>query len=217
LALVFTKRADIILARLAVGGALVAVLGLAGTYYYAMPSYTRVGYAPTQPVPYSHAWHVGQLGMDCRYCHTNVEDSPHANVPATGTCMNCHSLVAAKSPLLAAVRSSWSDGDAVPWERVHRVPDYVYFNHSVHVRRGVGCVSCHGRVDEMPVVVHAKTLSMGWCLGCHRHPEEVLRPSEAITAMDWVPDKGRTQLALGEDLKAQGQVKPPQNCGACHR
>jgi hypothetical protein len=241
LALVFTRRADVVLGRAAVGGLLTAGLVLAGVYYYAVPEYTRVGYAPTQPVPFSHAQHVGQLGLDCRYCHTHVEEAPHANVPATQTCMNCHSLVKTASPLLAAVRESYEGGDPVPWQRVHKVPGYVYFNHAVHVRRGVGCASCHGQLNEMAVVQHAKPLSMGWCLKCHSDPRENLRPLIEVTSMSWprtatefpgYPDQRpeatvarleraigteRDPHAVGERLEKQLRVEPPRQCGGCHR
>ncbi len=142
---------------------------------------TDVGYAPEQPVPYSHALHAGQLGIDCRYCHNTVETAAHAAVPPTQTCMNCHAAIRKESEKLIPVRASYATGMPIPWVRVHDLPDYVYFNHSAHVRRGVGCVSCHGRVDTMEVVYQAEPLSMGWCLDCHRNPERHLRPVEFVT------------------------------------
>ena len=155
------------------------------------PKYTRVGYSPVQPVPFSHALHAGQLGIDCRYCHSNVESSGHANIPTAQTCMNCHSQVKANSPLLAVVRQSYLTGDPVPWVWIHQTPDYVYFNHAIHVNRGVSCVECHGRVDQMDVVTHAKPLSMGFCLDCHRAPQDHLRPNSEVTNLAWTaPERG---------------------------
>ena len=153
MSLVFTKQADVWIGRVTVGVFLLTGLGIAGLYYYGPPEYTRVGYAPMQPVAFSHAQHVGQLGMSCLFCHTNVEESPHANIPPTQTCITCHSLIKPDSPKLALVQASWKSGNPIPWERVHKTPDYVYFNHAVHVRRGIGCESCHGKINEMPVVV----------------------------------------------------------------
>jgi hypothetical protein len=217
LALVFTRRADVVLGRIAVGAVLTAGLCVAGLYYYAPPEYTRVGYAPSQPVGFSHELHAGRLGMDCRYCHANVEESPHAGVPATQTCMNCHQAIKTTSPALAAVRASWSSGDPIEWNRVHEVPDFVFFNHAVHVRRGVGCASCHGAVNEMPVVRHDQPLSMGWCLSCHRSPEDALRPASEITNMAWHPPVEESRRALARERKDEMLVKAPTHCGGCHR
>ena len=201
------------------GVAVAAVGGLvyAGIVIYLgfSPTATDVGYMPTQPVPYSHALHVGQLGMDCRYCHSGVEETPHASVPPTQTCMNCHSKVRASSEKLIPVRESYATGMPVPWIRVHDLPDYVYFDHSAHVRRGVGCVSCHGRIDTMEVVFQAEPLSMGWCLECHRSPENHLRPAEFITELEWVPEED--QLALGSRLREINNINPPTDCNTCHR
>jgi len=179
------------------------------------PKATDVGYMPTQPVPYSHALHVGQLGMDCRYCHTGVEVAAAATIPPTQTCMNCHSKVRADSEKLIPVRESYATGMPVPWIRIHDLPDYVYFDHSAHVRRGVGCVSCHGRIDAMEVVFQDQSLSMGWCLECHRSPENHLRPVEFVTQLDWVPEED--QLALGTRLRETNNINPPTDCNTCHR
>jgi hypothetical protein len=189
----------------------------AGVAFYFTPKYTRVGYSPTQPVPFSHALHVGQLGMDCRYCHSNVEVSSHANAPSTQTCMTCHNSVQKENPKLKAVHDSWNTGKPVQWIRIHQVPDYAYFNHSVHVNRGVSCVSCHGQINEMEVVHHDQPQSMGWCLECHRHPENHLRPTDQITNLTWKPGDGTTQKQLGEKLMKDWDVNPPQDCSACHR
>jgi len=200
----------------------VAVAAVGGLVYASVviylgfsPKATDVGYMPTQPVPYSHALHVGQLGMDCRYCHTGVEQTARATIPPTQTCMNCHSKVRANSEKLIPVRESYATGMPVPWIRVHDLPDYVYFDHSAHVRRGVGCVSCHGRIDTMEVVFQAKPLSMGWCLECHRSPEKHLRPAEFVTKLDWVPEED--QLALGSRLRETNNINPPTDCNTCHR
>jgi len=196
----------------ALGGLLYATVVVAFGF---SPRTTDVGYTPTQPVPYSHALHVGQLGMDCRYCHNTVERTAAANIPPTQTCMNCHASVRAASEKLIPVFESYSTGMPVEWIRVHDLPDYVYFNHSAHVSRGVGCVSCHGRIDTMEVVTQVEPLSMGWCLGCHRNPEKHLRPAEFVTRLDWVPEED--QLALGRRLRETNDINPPQDCYTCHR
>jgi hypothetical protein len=173
------------------------VMGLgvsAAVTYYFTPKYTRVGYQPDQPVPYDHKLHVGQLGMDCRYCHSFVEKSGHANVPAASTCWNCHQHVKPDSPTLEPIRKAADknyegyDGKSVEWIRVHRAPDYVYFDHSAHVNRGVSCVSCHGDISEMRVVHHAEVQSMSWCLDCHKHPEKHLRPLDEVFNLKWQPE-----------------------------
>ncbi len=196
----------------AAGGAVYAVLII---WLGFSPMTTDVGYAPEQPVPYSHAVHVGQLGLDCRYCHSGVETAAHAAVPPTQTCMNCHSAIRATSERLIPVRESYATGMPVEWVKVHDLPDYVYFDHSAHVRRGVGCVSCHGRVDTMEVVTQVEPLSMAWCLECHRNPEKHLRPVELVTQLDWVPEED--QLALGARLRAERNINPPVDCNTCHR
>lgn len=186
--------------------------------YGASPRTTDVGYAPVQPVPYSHEMHVGKLGMDCRYCHNTVEEAAHAAVPPTQTCMNCHANILPESEKLLPVRESYATGMPVSWVRVHDLPNYVYFNHSAHVRRGVGCVSCHGRVDKMEVVYQAEPLSMGWCLDCHRSPEKHLRPLEFVTRMDWVPNEDPE--TLGKRLKLEYNIRSAQqltDCSLCHR
>jgi len=201
----------VIVGVLTIGGVVTA-----GVTYYFTPKYTRVGYTPSQPVPFSHKIHAGQLGMDCRYCHSFVEESGHANVPATQTCWNCHQHVKKDSPNLAKVVQSMETGEAIPWVKVHKVPDYAYFNHSVHVNRGVSCVECHGRVDEMTTVSHDQSLSMSWCLDCHRNPTEKLRPLDQITNLGWNPENVDRQ-SLGEKLKKAWNIHPPESCGSCHR
>ncbi len=229
----------IILCLLVLGPAVTA-----GMWYYFTPKYTRVGYQPAQPVPFPHDVHVAQLGMDCRYCHSFVEVAAHSNVPTTQSCMNCHLQVQRENPKLAPLRDSWSTGRAIPWVQVHKTPDYVYFNHSVHVNRGVSCVSCHGKVNEMPVVYHHEPHSMAWCLDCHRHPENHLRPLDQITNLDWKPsdvnvldfitkygkppgEENRdfsqtteplTQQQIGATLQARWKTNAPDsNCAGCHR
>jgi len=183
--------------------------------YGLSPRTTAVGYMPEQPVPYSHALHVGQLGIDCRYCHTTVEKAAFAAIPPTATCMNCHQNIRRESPKLLPVRESYATGLPVAWIKVHDLPDYVYFNHSAHVSRGVGCASCHGRVDKMETVYQAEPLSMAWCLDCHRRPERPLRPVEFVTAMDWTPNED--PVALGSRLRQERGINPSTDCSTCHR
>ncbi len=197
------------------------LLGVAGAYVVAVfalaasPQTTDEGYQPPQPVEYSHRLHAGELGIDCRYCHTTVETAAHAAVPPTQTCMNCHEMIRTKSELLLTVRESYGSGEPIEWIRVHDLPDYAYFDHSAHVRRGIGCVSCHGRIDKMEVVYQDQKLSMGWCLDCHRKPEAHLRPVEFVTQLDWVAPED--QLVLGRRLKEENGIAPSEDCSTCHR
>ncbi len=195
----------------------VGLFVVAGVTYYFTPKYTRVGYMPTQPVPFSHAIHVEQLGMDCRYCHSFVEVASHSNIPTTQTCMACHTQIRATSPKLEAVRESWKTGRPVNWLRVHKVPDYTYFNHAVHVNRGVSCFNCHGAVNEMQVVWQDQPQSMSWCLNCHRAPENALRPPSEVFNMNWKPGAGESQRGIGGKFKEEWEVNPPVTCGGCHR
>jgi hypothetical protein len=182
-------------------------------WYFFSPKNLQVGYEPEQPVQYSHALHAGDLGMDCRYCHASVESSQEAMVPPTATCMGCHAVVRTDSPLLQPVRDSWENGTPIPWVRVHKVPEHAYFDHSVHLAAGVGCVSCHGRVDQMEVVGVRQPLAMGWCLECHRDPEPHLRPRHLVTDMDW--ERGEPEDdALIADVST---LNPPEHCSGCHR
>lgn len=197
-------------------GAILALVAVVAAFVYFISPYgTQVGYAPRQPVPYSHKLHAGDLGMDCRYCHVGVERSPVAMVPATQTCMNCHAQIKPDSPRLVPVRESFAAGTPVPWVRIHHSPDFVYFDHSVHVNAGVGCETCHGRVDRMEVVFQAKPLNMAWCLDCHRAPEKYLRPVSEVTTMGYQPPGD--QLALGLELKQARNLQPTTNCSGCHR
>jgi len=223
---VFPRWANYLLLVLVVGGAGGALYMPVLFGFGASPRTLYVGYAPEQPVAYSHALHAGKLGIDCRYCHIGVEKGPHATLPATQTCMNCHSSIKTDSPNLLRVRESWATGKPVNWVRVHDLPDYVYFNHSAHVNRGVGCASCHGRIDEMDVVQQAQPLSMGWCLDCHRNPEKNLRPLNEITNMAYKPEVRpdetlvAAQLRVGNELKQQFHTRDKTymtSCSTCHR
>jgi len=238
---------------------IIVCLGALGTcvvavaWYSFTPKYSRVGYMPLQPIPFDHSLHAGQLGMDCRYCHSFVEDSPHSNIPTAQVCWNCHGpgKVKADSPRLEPLRQAMDvnyenyTGEPIRWVQVHKLPEYAYFNHAAHVNRGVSCVECHDRVDEMPVVFHAKSLSMAFCLDCHRNPEESLRPLDQITNLAWdAKDLDRDAFyvyvagkkgELKEDLESADQgkkwdreligahlqeawsVHPPQDCAGCHR
>lgn len=183
--------------------------------YGLTPEAIREGYQPEQPVPYSHALHVGELGLDCRYCHNTVEQSSHAAVPPAGTCMNCHEKIRADSVALQPVRDAYATGAPLNWNRVHDLPDYVFFNHSAHVTRGVGCESCHGRVDLMEVVYQAAPLTMSWCLDCHRDPEPNLRPPELVTEMGYNPPGSRREV--GRLVAEQNTIVPSTDCSTCHR
>lgn len=186
-----------------------------GIWYYGSPKYLNMGYQPDQPVAYSHKLHAGDLGLDCRYCHTTVETSPRANVPPTATCMNCHKVVKADSELLAVVRDSHDSKKPIEWIKVYQLPGYAYFNHGSHVNAGVGCMSCHGNVAEMEVIAIAKPMSMGWCLDCHRQPESHLRPLDQVTNMQWVAPVNQSEIGL--QMVIDRQLNPPKNCSGCHR
>ncbi|HZL34799.1 MAG TPA: cytochrome c3 family protein [Tepidisphaeraceae bacterium] len=186
----------------------------------ASPKTMSQGYRPIQPVPYSHALHVGKLGLDCRYCHNTVEKTAFAALPATQTCMNCHTNIKAKSEALQPIRDSWATGKPMRWTKVHDLPDFVYFNHSAHVNHGVGCIECHGRIDRMQVVEQAKPLSMGWCLECHRDPGPHLRPRDvAVTNMDWTRDEKNPRQSPAALVREYGirDVTYMQSCYTCHR
>ncbi len=176
---------------------------------------TGVGVARMQPVPFSHKHHVGDDGIDCRYCHTSVEDSSFAGVPSTDICMSCHRQIWNESSMLAPVRESYRTGTPIVWTRVHDLPDFVYFDHSIHVKKGVGCSTCHGRVDRMPLTWKANTLDMGWCLNCHRNPERYVRPREDVFRMDYTPPPD--QEALGRRLVAEYHIVRRTDCSTCHR
>ena len=166
-------------------GLIVIALGVTLDQLQRSPWVTRQGQRPEQPVPFSHKHHVQGLGLQCQYCHTTVEKSSYAGIPPTKTCINCHAQIWTNAALLAPVRQSWATGQSIPWIRVHDLPDYVYFNHEIHVNKGIGCASCHGRVDEMPLMYEQNSLQMEWCLNCHRNPSVNLRPTAEIYNMAW--------------------------------
>jgi hypothetical protein len=212
---IFPKQSDK-LVRVCAGALLgVVVLGIGVFAYVSRPEYFNTGYTPVQPVAYSHKLHAGNLGLDCRYCHSTVERSGYAAIPATETCMNCHARVKTQSPLLQPVRDSYASGQPIPWVKVHRLPDFVYFNHKAHVSAGVSCLSCHGRVDQMIEVKQVEPLSMAWCLDCHRNPAPKLRPAALVTRLDWTPD--RDPAEIGREILAARHLQPPTNCSGCHR
>jgi hypothetical protein len=225
----------------ALGGVVAFVIF--AVWFWFSPKHTDVGYTPVQPIPYSHKLHAGDMQMDCRYCHYNVERSAHAGVPPTQVCMNCHSQVKKDSPKLEALRASWAegkDGGPVPWKRIHKAPDYVYFNHSAHVanvgngpeRAAIGCESCHGRIDLMEVVGQQQPLSMSWCLDCHNNTARFLRPADQVTKMGWKPELGWGDRAaeISKTLHPPGRVdnyttnpdgthttRATYGCNGCHR
>ena len=215
MAQLFTKKANIVPIYVLIALILLIIIIIGAIWYWGSPYYTDVGYQPEQPVPYSHKFHVGELGMDCRYCHTGVEMSAVAGIPPTQTCMNCHVMVKPASDSLKVVKYSWDNNKPIQWVRVHKSPDYVYFDHSAHVNVGVGCKTCHGRIDRMNVVMQSEPLSMSWCLDCHRNPEEHLRPVSEITNMNWLPDASHKEFAqkMVQDL----DITPPTGCQGCHR
>jgi Cytochrome c7 and related cytochrome c len=206
-------------ARLTIYGAAFLALGTLGLTYAYMrsPSETQVRVVRDQPVPFSHEHHVDQLGLDCRYCHTSVETSKVAGVPPTHTCMSCHSQIWKDSPMLAPVRESLAKNEPLRWTRVHDLPDYAYFHHGVHVQKGIGCVSCHGRVDHMPMTWKAEPMTMEWCLNCHRHPEKYIRPKDKVFDLGWKPDVD--QETLGRQLLQDYHIPVERltNCSVCHR
>jgi hypothetical protein len=203
------------LARLSIGGGILLVLMvLTGWVSFNNSPFIRTRQnAIEQPVPFSHQHHVAGLGLDCRYCHTSVEESAFAGIPPTQTCMNCHSQVWATAEMLEPVRASFRNNESIQWNRVHRLADFAKFNHSIHVNKGFGCETCHGRVDRMPLVWQEKPLTMSWCMECHRSPEKFIRPKDKVFEMGWRADN---QKELGPQLVEQYGVRSVQNCSACH-
>lgn len=183
--------------------------------YWFTPKHLEVGYQPEQPIPFSHKLHNAELGIDCRYCHNNVDKAAHSNIPATETCMNCHNQIKKDSPHIAKIKKSYLENEPIKWVKVHMLPDYVAFNHSRHVNSGISCVSCHGRVDQMEKVYQAKRLSMGWCLECHRAPEKHLRPKDKVYQLDWVAKEN--QIEMGLRLKEEYKINPKEHCSVCHK
>jgi hypothetical protein len=192
-------------------------LGWVGYTVEKSPYNTDAGIPRNQPVPFSHEHHVRGLGIDCRYCHTSVEDSSFAGIPPTKTCMTCHSQIWSNAEMLRPVRQSWASNQPIQWSRVHNLPDFVYFNHGVHVNKGVGCSTCHGEVDRMPLMWQQASLQMAWCLDCHRAPEQFLRPRDQVFNMHWAAPSN--QLEEGRKLVEKYGVKTGEltNCSICHR
>lgn len=215
----FPKSANKLPLQIVIYLAVLGSIATAAVTYYMTPKYTRVGYAPVQPVPFSHAKHVGEVGLDCRYCHSAVEKSYHSNVPTAQTCMNCHSIVKKDSPLLAPVRESYEKGTSVPWVWIHATPDFAYFNHSIHVNRGVSCVECHGKVNEMDTVTHMQSLSMEFCVDCHKNPTDRIRDPKDVFNLDSkrLVDQGPEGKAKAAQFVHDWKVMPPQSCSGCHR
>ena len=205
------------LSRVSIFGAVFVAAGLLGllTQVNRSPWVTGAQVAREQPIQFSHERHVAGNGLDCRYCHTSVEDSRFAGIPPTKTCMNCHSQIFADSPFLAPVRASFASGTPLEWTRVHDLPDFVYFDHSIHVSKGVGCTTCHGQVDRMPLMWQENSLQMEWCLDCHRNPERYVRPKSAVFRVDYQPPSD--QADLGRRLVAEYQIQKLTSCSTCHR
>src|ERR1044071_2791589 len=195
-----------------VGGLILLAIVLARSSYV-----TRQQIFVEQPLQFSHMHHVTDDGIDCRYCHTSVETSSFAGIPPTKTCMNCHSVLFANAAFLEPVRASFRDNRPLHWVRVHDLPDFVYFNHSIHIKKGVGCETCHGRIDQMPLMWKVNSLDMQWCLECHRQPERFIRPREQVFRMDWEPPSD--QLALGASLVKEYHINKSKmtDCSICHR
>jgi len=179
------------------------------------PWITSVRVAPAQPIPFSHKHHVKDDGLDCRYCHTSVETSSFAGLPPTETCMTCHSQIWANASVTQAIRDSWASGKSIEWTRVHDLPDFVYFNHSIHINKGIGCSACHGKVDEMPFMFKVNTLNMNWCINCHRHPDQYIRPRSEVFNVDYVYPSNQDEL--GPQLVKEYQVRSLTDCVTCHR
>ena len=193
-----------------VGGLILLAMVLGRSSYV-----TRQNEYVVQPIQFSHLHHVTDDGIDCRYCHTSVETSPFAGIPPTKTCMNCHSQLFNTEPILEPVRASFREDRPLHWVRVHDLPDFVYFNHSIHVKKGMGCETCHGRIDQMPLTAQARTLQMEWCLNCHRNPEQFVRPRSEITTMGYRPPE--PQEVIGPRLVKDYGIQSLTSCSTCHR
>lgn len=220
MAQIFPSSMNTIARASIIGGVLLlGVFGAGAMAFYRSPFVTRVGMARDQTVPFSHKHHVAAMGIDCRFCHTSVEDNAFAGIPPTETCMTCHSQVWTEAPMLEPVRQSWATGEPLEWVRVNDLPDFVYFNHSIHVSKGIGCVTCHGQVDQMPLTSKAQTLHMQWCLECHRAPEKFIRPKDEVFNMNWRPSREESQLEMGKRLVEEYDINKEQlsNCSVCHR
>ncbi|ABA57738.1 quinol:cytochrome c oxidoreductase pentaheme cytochrome subunit [Nitrosococcus oceani ATCC 19707] len=211
---IFSSRFVLFL-KLAIVGMVLFLLGAVVLWRIVTSPLASVGAAIEQPVPFSHKHHVSDDGIDCRYCHTSVEKSSFAGIPSTEICMTCHSQLFTDAEVLAPVRASFRAKKPLRWKRVNDLPDFVYFNHSIHIHKGIGCVSCHGPVDEMPLTWRAKPLTMQWCLNCHRAPERFVRPREYVFDMNWKPKE--EQLVLGKRLVEKYNIQSKTDCSTCHR
>jgi len=213
---IFHRSANTI-ARVSIFGAVFFIGGLLLVFGEVSRSswMTEVHVAREQPIQFSHERHVAGNGIDCRYCHTSVEESSFAGIPPTKTCMNCHAQIFANSPYLEPVRDSFRTGRSIHWTRVHDLPDFVYFNHSIHLHKGVGCTTCHGQVDRMPLMWQESSLQMEWCIDCHRTPERYVRPRDQVFSVKYEPPPD--QLALGARLVAEYQIQKLTSCSTCHR
>ena len=203
-------------ASIGVAGLIVVLTGYGVWAVWWSPHITREDMALDQPVPFSHQHHVSGLGIDCRYCHATVEKSAMAGMPSTETCMTCHSQVWTEAPMLAPVRESWASGNPLKWNRVHDLPDFTFFNHSIHVQKGIGCSTCHGRVDQMPLVWKSENLWMKWCMDCHENPAPQIRPQEQVFNMAY---ESTNQAVVGPELRALHNIHTGQirDCSVCHR
>ncbi len=201
----FNEKIDRSIKRAVTAGLVLVAIGAVVFYFGRHPRVMDVGYRPVQPVPFDHSVHAGQLEIACVYCHTSVETSAHSTVPPTQTCMNCHTSVKRDSPKLKVVRESYENNRVIEWVRIHRLPDYAYFNHSRHIKAGIDCASCHGEVETQAVVAQKQPLTMGWCLDCHRAPDEYVVRTRPISGVDVSPAKLAAPLPRG-----------PENCSACH-
>ena len=213
---IFHRSANTI-AKVSIFGAVFFIAGLLVLFDKVNRSswMTQARVAREQPLQFSHERHVAGNGIDCRYCHTSVEDSSFAGIPATKICMNCHSQIFATSPFLDPIRESFRSGQSIRWTRVHDLPDFVSFDHSIHIHKGVGCTTCHGAVDRMPLMYQEQSLQMDWCIDCHREPERYVRPREAVFRVDYQPPAN--QRELGERLVAQYQIQKLTSCSTCHQ
>jgi hypothetical protein len=209
-----------LISRMSIYGGVFILAALGGALYTVAlsPYYTDVNVAREQPVPFSHKHHVGELGIDCRYCHTSVEKSSFAGIPPTQTCMSCHSKIWTNAAMLEPVRASYREDKSIAWTRVNALPDFVYFDHSIHVAKGVGCTTCHGPIAEMPLTWRANTLYMSWCLDCHRAPEKYVRPKSEVFNPDY--QLPTDQLELGKRLVTEYKIQNVRaltSCSTCHR
>jgi hypothetical protein len=213
---IFHRSANTI-SRVSIFGAVFFIAGLLGLFAEVnrSPWVTEARVAREQPIQFSHERHVAGNGIDCRYCHTSVETSAFAGIPPTKTCMNCHSQIFSTAPFLETVRQSFRTDQSIAWTRVHDLPDFVYFNHSIHVHKGIGCTTCHGQVDRMPLMWQEESLQMEWCVNCHRNPEQYVRPREAVFSIDYTPPSN--QLELGRRLVQEYQIQRLTSCSTCHR